>query len=813
VKTADLPELKKLLIKLYMRILLCIMLGLTYFSPKLSAQNIFDVTLNKLAEEYPQEKIYIHFDKEAYNPGERIWFKAYLFSGLLPSTLSKTIYAELLDEKGQIIERITAPVFNGGAASSFDIPGDINQNRVYVRAYTAWMLNFDHGFLFTREIPVMNVSERNASSKVSDWMLEFFPEGGDLVQNLESRVAFKFRDSRGLPFDQSAVIMNNKEEIVAEIHSVHHGMGSFRMTPKPGEKYSAKWTNPRGEEVITQLPEAIENGVVLEIYQASDALHYRLARADESEGRNFYVVAQMQQMLFYRARANLLHSSAISGKIPLEDIPSGIIQFTVFNESHQPVAERIAFIQLEDYSFQTDITISKKSLKNRGKNLIQLEVSDTSITNLSVSVTDAELNPGHLFHENIYSSLLLTSDLKGYVHQPGYYFMEKGKEVNEQLDLVMLTNGWRRFKWEEVLTGIWPEIKYRPQGYINVKGQIDDMNGKVLSLQELNLLVATGGKQEFANIRLDSTGKVNIPDLLFFDSAKLYYQFNHDKNKVLTRAARFHFESEWVSDSVKYFRPYYYAWAAKDISAAEEKNKAIAQEILEKYEGKTFEELQTVTVKAMGKTKTDLLNDEYTSGIFKTSYAKIFNVEDDPQSRGKMTVLDYLQARVPGVEIVTDMYGSAVVSWRGQTPVIYLNEIATSIDVIQSIPLDNIALVKAFRPPFFALGANGGYGAIAVYTKKGGGDYEGFDAMDYITVSGYTPIRQFYSPDYENEDIDKDGKDSRITLYWNPFLSTDKDNRKISLSFHNNDFTRKIRVVAEGITEDGRLTRVEKIIQ
>src|SRR5690606_29369692 len=171
-------ELKELLIKLYMRILLCIMLGLTYFSPKLSAQNIFDVTLNKLAEEYPQEKIYIHFDKEAYNPGERIWFKAYLFSGLLPSTLSKTIYAELLDEKGQIIERITAPVFNGGAASSCDIPGDINQNRVYVRAYTAWMLNFDHGFLFTREIPVMNVSERNASSKVSDWMLEFFPEGG-----------------------------------------------------------------------------------------------------------------------------------------------------------------------------------------------------------------------------------------------------------------------------------------------------------------------------------------------------------------------------------------------------------------------------------------------------------------------------------------------------------------------------------------------------------------------------------------------------------------------------------------------------------
>src|SRR5437773_9273981 len=118
-----------------------------FFSVLLHAQN-FDSVLNKLDQEYPQEKIYMHFDRSVYNPGETIWFKAYLFSGIDLSLISKTLYTELLDEQGKLLQRKISPVLEATAASSFDLPANLSGSVVYVRAYTRWMLNFDSSFLY-----------------------------------------------------------------------------------------------------------------------------------------------------------------------------------------------------------------------------------------------------------------------------------------------------------------------------------------------------------------------------------------------------------------------------------------------------------------------------------------------------------------------------------------------------------------------------------------------------------------------------------------------------------------------------------------
>ena len=123
----------------------------------------FDSVLTKLDREYKQEKMYLHFDRPAYTPGETIWFKAYLFTGSYPSLVSKTMYAELLDAKGNMLERKTLPDIVSAAAGSFDIPINLNSSSVYVRAYTKWMLNFDSSFLFTKAIPILNA--KNVSNK------------------------------------------------------------------------------------------------------------------------------------------------------------------------------------------------------------------------------------------------------------------------------------------------------------------------------------------------------------------------------------------------------------------------------------------------------------------------------------------------------------------------------------------------------------------------------------------------------------------------------------------------------------------------
>ena len=102
-------------------------------------------------------------------------------------------------------------------------------------------------------------------------------------------------------------------------------------------------------------------------------------------------------------------------------------------------------------------------------------------------------------------------------------------------------------------------------------------------------------------------------------------------------------------------------------------------------------------------------------------------------------------------------------------------------------------------------------GAIAVYTKKGGSSNDNVKGLDFARIPGYTPDREFFSPDYSTPSPDHDQEDVRTTLYWNPFIMTDKNNRRQFFTFYNNDITRKIRVVIEGINAEGKLTRMERV--
>lgn len=795
--------------------LLALLLLPALFGIKTSAaQTEFDAALNTLANNFPQERMYLHFDKEIYNPGETIWFKAYLFSGIFPSPYSKTIYAELVDRNGKILERKQAPVFSGGAAAAFDIPADIRENVLYVRAYTAWMLNFDSSFLYSKEIPLINVENSNTPSSVKEaWYLEFFPEGGDLVEQVESRVAFKARDARGLPFDISGVIKTNKGETIADFKSIHNGMGTFKINPEASETYIAEWTDPKGKKIKTPLPKALKSGIVLEVVPAAGSLNFKISRPENSKGESFYVVAQLQHLLLYRAKANLEQSASITGNIPITDLPAGIIQVTVFTEKQQPLAERVVFVRPTDYYFITDLNLPLKATNKRGRNVIQIDVSDTLNTNLSISVTDADLNPPVKGAEDIYSGIFLSSDLKGYIHNPGYYFSSDVDSVQKHLDLVMLTHGWRRFKWEDVLANKWPEIKFLPEEYITLSGTVSGMARQVIARQEINGIFDVEGKQELLNIALDSTGKFDIPGMIFYDTARLYYQFNNDKDRILTSSAIFSFQNSMVNQPPAYMDSTVLNKNSVIEDDVIERNKIIAERMQELFAEKKVQELESVTVSARAKSKETLLDEEYTSGLFKSGNARIFAVEDDVLAMGSMTVLNYLQGRVPGLQILVAGGGQANMSWRGGVPALYLNEMQSDVQIVQSIPMSDVALIKVFPPPFFGGGSSGSGGAIAVYTKKGKEVQGDFKGLDFAKIPGYSPVKQFYSPDYSTYDIEHSQPDLRSTLYWNPFIVTDKNNKRIILNFYNNDVTKRFRIVIEGISEDGRLTRIEKIFE
>jgi hypothetical protein len=160
--------------------------------------------------------------------------------------------------------------------------------------------------------------------------------------------------------------------------------------------------------------------------------------------------------------------------------------------------------------------------------------------------------------------------------------------------------------------------------------------------------------------------------------------------------------------------------------------------------------------------------------------------------------------------------GQTTLQWRGATPSLFLNEMPVDVSAIENIPVTDIAYVKAFRPPFFGATGGGAGGAIAIYTKKGGdvtSNTSNIGGLDKSKLSGYAVPKEFYSPDYSKEVTNADLPDIRPTLFWQPYLLFDKNNHKVTLTFYNNDVSKRIRIILEGMNEEGQLTRVEKIIE
>ena len=236
----------------------------------------------------------------------------------------------------------------------------------------------------------------------------------------------------------------------------------------------------------------------------------------------------------------------------------------------------------------------------------------------------------------------------------------------------------------------------------------------------------------------------------------------------------------------------------------------IAQKLLD--DEKKVQTLATVEVRAQQKSKKEKMEAEYTSGLFSGGDGMTFITEDDPFANSAMNVFNYLQSKVAGLQITTGA-GTPTLSWRGGTPDLYLDQMQMDAASLQNIPMTDVAMVKVFRPPFFGGFGGGSGGAIAVYTKKGGAGNQDVKGLDAATIHGYSEMKEFYSPDYLKPDPAHSADDFRTTLYWNPFVYTDKDHRRIIFSFYNNDISKRIRVVVEGCNMDGKLTRMEKVFE
>jgi hypothetical protein len=817
-----------------------------------------DSVLEVYRRNYQPEKLYLHFDKSVYSAGETIWFKAYLMAGGGLSDMSKNFYVDIYTAGGKLLQHFVTPVFQSSARGQFDVPADYKGGAIHLRAYTQWMLNFDPAFVFSKDIYVMGAAGalpghsvspgHRASSDHSDspdhsvspdpgTSIRWFPEGGELVAGIRTRVAFLAADGRGRPVEVSGSVMTDKGVFVDSFWSRHDGMGSILLTARSGERYTASWRDATGKQYTTVLPAVMSGGVGMYVQPMPKRTMVLLTRTQEAgaDDKTLHLAAYMNQQLVYRSRFDLSSRASGLAQIPTDKLASGILQITVFNARLTPVAERIVFINNHNYSFQTDVTVEAKSLEPKGRNVIEISSGDTLAANLSVAITDGELGGEK---GNIISQLLLCGDLRGYVQDPAYYFDRDTDSTREELDLVMLTHGWRKFDWGEALSGGRPALRYgKDSDYLQIRGKIDIPPRVATSpLDKLVLILqARDSSRQMITVPVGKDGSFMLSGAVFFDTVKVFYAFVGDKK--FERKAELKFQNGFVRPPATGGEATGAAWmhdggvsqgggSARGAvhagegaaggglpdEAAVRRERFFSEKKAELEKMQKAATLDSVVVKGRLRNPLDVLDEKYTSGLFRGDAARQFDLTNDERANGRYNVFQYLQGLIAGLQIVQND-GSWHLNWRGETPALFIDEMRVDAVQLDNLPLTDVAYVKVFRPPFFGSPVNGGGGAIAVYTRKGSdvrADTGGSPALSYQYLEGYSPFKQFYSPDYAG--AAPATTDVRTTLYWKPYIMLDSHTRQARIEFYNNDVSRRLRIIVEGVDAAGKLTRVEKMV-
>jgi hypothetical protein len=763
-----------------------------------------------LAQSEPllSEKIHIHFDKTTYNKGETVFYKIYLLHNSNDTAaVSKNVYLEWYDAEGKMIKHTAAPILISTSQGSFDIPLDYKGQALHVKAFTRWMMNDDPGFTYRRELGVNTGNPGTADPSPGKTIVEVFPEGGFLIQGLNTRIAFKATNRYGNPVGIRGVLTDDTNTVIDSLNVKHDGMGSFYFVPLSGKTYSLNWTDENGATGTTPVPVTKTEGAQLSIKAMNGKARFQVRRTDNAPEnfRRMVLLVHMNQITLYRVSINTTEKTTLNSELPLAELPTGLLQFTLFTSDWIPVAERVVFVNNRSHEFEAKIKAEKIRTGRREKNTLEISVPDTGFTNMSLSITDAAVNPPD--QHTIFSDIFLSSEIKGKIHNPGYYLSGNNENTSADLDLVMLTHGWRRFDWDKIKTQMPETIHPVETEYMKLRGQVSGVKKIDTSVMLNMIVIGKDSSRQFLSVQVEKDGSFEYPQV-FFDTAKVYFNFNN--NPSLTKDATLQMDNSLlkpVPSVIQVGNSPPFLW--NDNQAKQKLDAVLAeQELLRKRMAEAT--LAEVTVTTRAKTREQVVNDKYTTGFFaRGNNTRVFDLTDETKPVFSRNVLEYLQSKVAGLQI-----SGTNVSWRGDVPEFFLDELRTDLDHISSIPMANIAMIKTF-PPIFMFATGGGRGgAIAVYSKKGNDAPPANDikGMENRVLAGYSKFREFYSPDYEKTSEEDAKPDNRTTLYWNPYLITNKTMQKVKIEFFNNDFTQTFNVVLEGVNAAGKMTRVVRTI-
>jgi len=780
------------------------------------------------------EKVYLHFDRSYYSPGDNIWFKAYLVNPQTnaPTNTSHNLYVELIDPGGNVVAKEVLRLDNGTGAGDLTLGDSIPAGSWHIRAYTNWMKNFGSHFIFEKTIWV-HVAYRSSAARDAAYRsaadippqsdqwprrtvgaplssgarpasIQFLPEGGAMVEGVPGMVCFKATDGNGDGVDTKGYILSSKGDTAARFTTEHRGMGRFSFLPAPGLEYTAKVSFAGHPYQKTAFPPAYKEGFVMNITPSDTAEIVKIATntatiAHHPSGE-ITLTGRQAGKLYYGEKI-LLKDGLASVTIPKKDFPAGIAAITVYDDQLHPQCERLVYIE-EKEPVSLVITTDRRVYGPREKVTIGISVTDTAQhpvrAVLSMTVAeDAATGPAQ---RDIISYLMLESELRGKIEAATEYFDKDNSRRGQQLDLLLSTQGWNSFLWRKIAdTAI--RIAWLPEAGFTIAGHVrQTLLNKPLANMNITLFAAGAlGDRRYA-VRTNADGKYFIDGLQWYGYQTIQINSKNDKGE----------KGGWLFMDTVFSAPppldgsllageAYPAEMQRFATMADKKVTASKDVFHSTLPGVTVTNQQDKVVHLRDQVATSFGYPEY-------------NFIITPKDYTLGTIGNFIIHNVPGAQ--ADVARNGVVFFangRKVRPRFIVNKredlfghvdyYDISMDMVNKISVRHLI----GQPNFSANGrgsisAEDGRDIFLVYLDLKPGATNDDLALVVTQVEGYYAAKTFYAPDYST--TNDAGPDTRTTLHWAPNILTD-GNGKTTISFYNADPATTIRVNVQGVTGDG----------
>ncbi len=618
--------------------------------------------------------------------------------------------------------------------------------------------------------------------------VSFYPEGGYLIADVLCNVAFKSLKSNGLYENITGEVYDSRGESVTIFSSAFQGMGAFIFTPKAGEQYYALCRNEKGVEMRFNLPEVRTDVPGLKINSSKDKCWVTVNRSSSHKNDTLYLLVHEKGEVQYAGRWNEKKEYLLFNK---DDFTSGIVHFILLSSDLRPLSERLVFIWHEKDQVVTSFKTDKESYGKREKVSTLTELKDNSLQpvpgTFSITVTD-DKDVKTDTCRNILESFLLSSELKGYIECPACYFSE-GKRSQTSLDLLMMTQGWRRYDIPRVITGNLQFPKEPLEMGQVISGTVKGgLFSKASEKAKVSIIAPKRGY--FDITEADKNGRFVFQGFEFPDSTQyIVYALSKKGGKrvelILDKESFPDHTSSWIYDTPKDDRIFQEYITNADMKYTYEN-------------GIRLINLEEVTVRASRRSE-----EKYQSSYYSMPDNSL--KEEDIEKSGSTSVRNLLY-RFPGVWVTPDK-----ISIRGSRyePLLMVDGVEMDIEMLDVLNVHDIGQIDLLKGASTAIfGLRGGNGVISIFTKRGEITFRDNPINIALqTPKGYHLPVEFYSPQYDTpEKISEQTPDLRSTIYWKPNVRV-TESGEVPLDFYTADAETTYSVIMEGVAADGKIIR------